>query len=355
MTFRVISAIRDSDNFPSRNAHFPPFGGNPPPGICFPYNRNAEPPPPTSRISRHELPLCVGASLRSPLLLTAQLLQPALAALPAANFAAETKLLQFLGEMGAGCDFQCLWHELYQRKLWGFQALNNKRLLSASLFFLATTGLISGCEIPRTRVTPPLSPEEMDCWRLNIDTMQSLFADTTQEIDISDLHFDSPVIDRGTFHVDGTGLIEGHVIHFADGELIITFQDGKPFKAEQSWSKDHPLNVRMLLDCLGEPNQYSAKLAPFGDSPPALFVRLVWEHKGIFWADVVELSNAQREKLRADMIVSSVLGPTSQTHRIYWAPPGVLRFLDFRASYPAKEWDLLQDRYIEYRGFPDWQ
>ncbi len=251
--------------------------------------------------------------------------------------------------MGAGCDFQCLCHELYQHKLWGFQALNNKRLLSASLFFLATAGLLSGCEIPRTRVTPPLSPEEMDCSRLNIDTMQSLFADTTQEIDISDLHFDSPVIDRGTFHVDGTGLIEGHVIHFADGELIITFQDSKPFKAEQSWSKDHPLNVRMLLDCLGEPNQYSAKLAPFGDSPPALFVRLVWEHKGIFWADVVELSNAQSEKLRADGIVSSVFGPNSQTNLIHWAPPGDLQFLDFRANHFAEDSDAEEQSFYDLR------
>jgi hypothetical protein len=179
--------------------------------------------------------------------------------------------------------------------------------------------------------------------------MQSLFSDTTQEIDISDLHFDSPVIDRSTFHVDGAGLTEGHVIYFADGKLIITFQDGKPFKAEHSWYKDHPLNIMILLDCLGEPNQYSAKLAPFGDSPPALFVRLVWEHKGIFWADVVELSNAQREVLQADMIVSPILGPNSQTHRIYWAPPGDLQFLDFRASYPAKESDAAEQSFYEIR------
>ena len=93
----------------------------------------------------------------------------------------------------------------------------------------------------------------MDCSRLNIDTMQSLFLDTTQEIDISDLRFDSPVIDRGTFHVDGAGLTEGHVFHFADGGVVLSIQDGKPFKAEQVWDKDHPVNVMMLLDCLGDP------------------------------------------------------------------------------------------------------
>jgi hypothetical protein len=234
-----------------------------------------------------------------------------------------------------------------------------KRLLNTTLYFLAIAGLISGCEVPRNRVAPPLSLEEMDCSRLNIDTMQSLFSDTTPEFDISDLHFDSPVIDRGTFHVDGAGLTEGHVIHFADGKLIFTFQDGKPFKAVQTWEKDHPLSVSMLLDCLGEPNQYSAKLAPFGDSPPALFVSLVWEQKGIFWNDVFELSNAQREKLRADRIVSSIMGPDSQTDRLDWAPPSSLQFLVFRVSRLAKESDAEELSFYEsgaaqYDTFRPW-
>ena len=42
---------------------FRPFGGYTPSGIRFPYNCNAEPSPPTSRISRHEFLRSVGACL----------------------------------------------------------------------------------------------------------------------------------------------------------------------------------------------------------------------------------------------------------------------------------------------------